>query len=126
MSKKRMEIRTIDGGCIHLDCDLRPYKTAAGAAKAFHRALVKAGHNAQIERPIQSVARGTGYNWRVVWEEGPYQWACGQFIWGRWGYCEPYYSFDLCFNDDPMSEDQYIRRCEFDDARELPPCEEQA
>lgn len=92
-----------------LDFDPKAYKTKAGAAKAFHAAICKAakseGQNPDIEvrlmTPEESQAAGTGHNWRVIWEAGPFEWAIpvSMEMSGPWGYTEPYYSFDLCFTD---------------------------
>jgi len=98
-------------GPIKIDFDPFKYKSAAGAAKALHKALCKFatevyGQNPDIElfidSPEQSVARGYGKSWRVCWESGPFEWAipassecrAKDYSW----HTEPYYSFDLCFH----------------------------
>ena len=105
-----MKIET-EVGPIEIGFDPKKYKTKAGAAKAFHKALCKFckevyGQNPDIEifidSPEESQARGYGKNWRVCWEGGPYEWSIGasmqvqNYFKGGW-YTEPYYSFDLCF-----------------------------
>ena len=49
--------------------------------------------------PDEAAKRGYGNNWMVSWEDGPYQWGifASSQMHGKWGYTEPYYSFDLCF-----------------------------
>ena len=104
------------GGKWKLNFDPTRYTTCANAAKAFHKAICKyareLGMNPDIEvallNPEQSMRAGTGDNWRVIWECGPFEWAIfasevicnmrhnskdGRDHW----YTEPYYSFDLCF-----------------------------
>lgn len=100
-------------GNLKIDFDPAKYKSAAGAAKALHKALCKVskevfGQNPDIElfihNPAQSAAHGFGNNWRVCWESGPFEWAISascecradDFSW----HTEPYYSFDLCFYQD--------------------------
>jgi hypothetical protein len=99
-------------GPIEIDFDPTKYKTKAGAAKAFHKALCKFckevyGQNPEIEifidTPEESQERGYGRNWRVCWEAGPYEWAFGTSFQvantcAGW-YTEPYYSFDVCFTE---------------------------
>lgn len=106
-----MKLQT-EYGPIEIDFDPAKYKSAAGAAKALHKALCKFaaevyGQNPDIElfidSPEQSVARGYGKSWRVCWESGPFEWGvlasfecrAKDFSW----YTEPYYSFDLCFSE---------------------------
>jgi len=104
-----MKIRS-DEGCFTVDFDPTKYKTKAGAAKAFHKALAKTvkefGMNPDVETfiktPEESEKAGYGRGWTVSWESGPYEWA----IDASWKvqnsptwYTEPYYSFDLCFTD---------------------------
>ena len=100
-------------GAIEIDFDPAKYKSAAGAAKALHKALCKFaaevyGQNPDIElfidNPKQSAARGYGKNWRVCWESGPLAWGllasltceASDYSW----HTEPYYTFDLCFYQD--------------------------
>jgi hypothetical protein len=91
-----------------LDYDPASYSTKGGAAKGFYRALRKVAEatgsdpdSIFIDNPEESENRGYGRNWRVVWEEGPFEWAIqASFqVTGPWGFTEPYYSFDLCFTD---------------------------
>lgn len=91
---------------IALDYDPKQYTNIPEAAYGLYEALVKlAVSQGQkptevfILNPGQSEKHGTGKNWRVCWEAGPYQWAIGACfaITGPWGYTEPYYSFDVCF-----------------------------
>ncbi len=93
--------------------DLSKFKTAAGAAKALHRAIVSvAGENnagVNLLTPERSKALGYGKVWRVMWEGGPEEWGIkasyGDFgsIPAKWTprstewYMEPYYSFDVGF-----------------------------
>lgn len=92
---------------INLDYEPIKYTTKADAAKGLYRALCKLAKQmgqdptceVHIFSPAQSVERGFGDNWIVSWEAGPFEWACSTAISGPWGYCEPYYSFDLCFVD---------------------------
>lgn len=100
-------------GNISIAFDPSKYKSAASAAKAFHKALCKFckevyGQKPDIEifidTPEESQERGYGKNWRVCWESGPFEWAipascecrASDFSW----HTEPYYSFDLCFYED--------------------------
>lgn len=100
-------------GPIEIDFDPSKYKSAAGAAKALHKALCKFAAEVYrqdpdielfIHSPEQSVAHGYGKSWRVCWESGPFEWAipasfecrADDFSW----HTEPYYSFDLCFYED--------------------------
>ena len=106
-----MKIQT-EVGSMEINFDPKKYKTKAGAAKAFHKALCKFakevyGQNPDIEifidTPEESQARGYGRNWRVCWEAGPYEWAFGTSFQvvntcAGW-YTEPYYSFDVCFTE---------------------------
>lgn len=97
-----------DFGPIELDYDPTKYKSTAAAAKAFHKALRKLcaewdmdpDHEVFLCTPDHSEYMGTGRNWRVVWESGPFEWAIGASFEvennPHW-YTEPYYSFDLCF-----------------------------
>ena len=91
---------------ITIDYDPKEYKTAQGAAKGLHKALVKLAKSlgqrsseVAIQTPDQSERSCGTKAWRVIWEAGPYHWAVeASFeISGPWGYTEPYYSFDLCF-----------------------------
>ena len=99
-------------GPIEIGFDPTKYKTKAGAAKAFYKALCKFakevyGQNPDIEifidNPEESEARGYGKNWRVCWEAGPYEWAIGSSFqvenYSAGWYTEPYYSFDVCFTE---------------------------
>ena len=89
------------------DFDPSKYKTRAGAAKAFYKAVCKEaesrGQDPELEvhiwSPEQNVARGYCRSWCVSWESGPYEWAIGTSyqLHGEAWYTEPYYSFDLCF-----------------------------
>jgi hypothetical protein len=94
----------IDG----MQIDFKPenYKTAAGAAKALYSKLAKLAVDiGQRESEVmlmnpERTEQYSGYRqWAVVWEAGPYQWAipASMEIGGRFGYTEPYYSFDLHF-----------------------------
>lgn len=97
--------------------NLEKFKTAAGAAKALHKEVVRAaqslGHNPDIEvslmTPERSEKLGYGKVWRVMWEAGPDEWGIkasfGDFglIDAKWKhgstewYMEPYHSFDVGF-----------------------------
>ena len=93
--------------------DPAAHKTKEAAAKALRQALIKFAVEkydftqelAEGEISVFSPERTmqyTGFNqWCVVWESGPFEWAIGMSmeIRGPWGYCEPYYSFDLHFPD---------------------------
>ena len=113
-------------GTLSLDYDPQAHDTAEAAAKAFHAAICKVaeelGQQPEIEIALQNPATsaqfGTGRNWRVIWEAGPYQWAVGtsMAVWGRWGFTEPHYSFDLCFNDEPMDQGSVDERLAFEKA----------
>lgn len=95
-------------GPIAIDYDPSRYKKPAAAAKALHKALRKVcrdmgmdpDHEVFLCTPDHSEYMGTGRNWRVVWESGPFEWAIGTSFevsnMPHW-YTEPYYSFDLCF-----------------------------
>lgn len=84
------------------------YKSKASAAKKLHEVLRDVardfGQNPDIEvaiwTPEQSREAGTGDNWRVIWEAGPYNWAITASLTNLFGdnwFTEPYYGFDLCF-----------------------------
>lgn len=86
------------------------YKTAAGMAKALHKAIselcVEWGAKPEIETfirsPQESRLKGGPNAWHVSWEGGPYQWAVllsmsEQMFANRKVLAEPQYSFDLCF-----------------------------
>ena len=103
-----MEKTTIETeyGKVNLDFDPAKYKSVAGAAKAFYKPLCKlAGDIGQSADEImlmnpERTRQYSGYKqWCVVWESGPYEWACtASFeVQGPWGHTEPYYSFDLHF-----------------------------
>ena len=89
-----------------LDYNPAAYMSIAGAAKGFYEALRTVAEATGsdpdtifIDTPQESEDRGYGRNWRVVWEEGPFEWAIQTSfqVTGPWGFTEPYYSFDLCF-----------------------------
>lgn len=95
----------------HLDqVDFAGYTTAAGAAKAAHKALrkdcVEWGQDPDFEvfiySPEQSKERGYTQGWQVVWECGPDNWGI-RFISGPWGFCETYWGFDLTFCEERIS-----------------------
>jgi len=97
-------------GKIEIDFDPSKYKTAAGAAKAFHKALCKlakaSGANPDyvfLWSPAETASRHMGECWKVCWEEGCFEWAIGTSDEcrrpGVW-HTEPYYSFDLGFYQD--------------------------
>lgn len=115
-----IRIATEDGiGTMELPYDPRAHGSAEAAARELHRVLTELcksmGQSPEIElmlqTPEESHKFGCGRNWRVCWEAGPYQWAIGASmqIWGEWGFTEPHYSFDLCFNDEPM-EAEYVEQ----------------
>jgi hypothetical protein len=95
-------------GPVKFHYEPKKYKAPHAAAKALHKALCELcadwGGNADLEvllfTPEQSERNGTGRNWYVCWESGPYEWAY-ETSWDvandpHW-YTEPYHSFDLCF-----------------------------
>lgn len=97
-------------GSIKIRFEPRKYKTPAGAAKAFHKAMVelleKWGESESYIRkellllaPEKSASLGYGRCWRVMWESGPFEWAIPASFeaYGPGWYTEPYYSFDLGF-----------------------------
>lgn len=97
--------------------NLSKFKTPAGAAKAFHKAVREAatdiGHKPDIEvtlmTPERSARLGYGKVWRVMWEGGPDDWgikaSMGDFgvVAAKWDrsktdwYMEPWHSFDVGF-----------------------------
>jgi len=97
---------------IELDFDASKYKTKAGAAKAFYKALCKLAkevydhdpaYEVHLTSPKETAELGYGNCWRVGWEAGPYQWAYSASFQvcnheAGW-FTEPYYSFDLCFTN---------------------------
>ena len=92
------------GSYLDLDFDPAGYKTAGGAAKAFHKALQKLaeeiGYSAgevALRNPKDSLEYGGNGNWEVVWEEGPYQWAVATALDGNGWWTEAGYSFSLNF-----------------------------
>lgn len=91
---------------VEVDYDPTAYTTKEGAARGMYEALKKVavtlGHleeEVQLFEPTRTEKYCGTREWCVVWEEGPYQWAIGlsMEVHGPWGYCEPHYSFDLCF-----------------------------
>jgi hypothetical protein len=97
-------------GSIELNFEPSKYKTPAGAAKAFYKALLELqkgwGNSEEYARketllltPERSEALGYGRCWRVMWESGPFEWAIPASFeaHGSGWYTEPYYSFDLGF-----------------------------
>lgn len=94
-----------------IDFDPEKYTTHEDAAKALREALIKYavesyGFTQDLAEseiscwPPERTKQYSGYEaWCVVWESGPFEWATGMSmqIQGPWGYCEPYYSFDLHF-----------------------------
>lgn len=102
-------VKCMEDGDMHLDWDPASYKTKAGAAKALYKALCKwtkeVGMNPDYEvaiwTPKQRKAHGRESNWAVSLEAGPYEWAIFASMQipsdCKWGYVEPYYSFDLEF-----------------------------
>jgi len=103
-----LAIDCMEEGTMVLDWNPEKYKTKAGAAKGLYKALCKwckaLGMKPDIEihiyTPEQTEARGYGKFWNVSFEAGPFEWAVHaslQMPHCKWGYCEPYYSFDLHF-----------------------------
>jgi len=95
-------------GPIEIDYDPSSYKTPHAAAKGMYKALRKLcaelgmdpNHEVFLCTPDHSEYMGTGRNWRVVWESGPFEWAVGASFEcenNPYWFTEPYYSFDLCF-----------------------------
>lgn len=90
-----------------LDFDPKAHTTKEAAARALYEALRKAsaaiGQNPDREVALWSPDENPFCKgqWGVCWESGPYQWAVGisMEVSGPWGFCEPYYSFDLHFTD---------------------------
>lgn len=96
-----------------LNFDPAKFKTKEAAAKGLHAALIE--YAVKVQGYSQELAEGeikvwnpertekySGFKqWCVVWESGPYDWAIGTSmqVTGPWGYCEPYYGFDLHFTD---------------------------
>jgi hypothetical protein len=93
--------------------DPEAYRTHEEAARALREALIDYAVTtegfsrplAESEISVWAPARTKQYSgceqWCVVWESGPYQWAVSlsMQLRGPWGFCEPYYSFDLHFTD---------------------------
>lgn len=114
-SGKKLTFREPEFGSeITLDFVPSDYTDCESAARALYAALCKLsrewGQKPEIEvlllSPCESLRLGTGDNWRVCWEAGPYEWAirasenCHNMNRHHTGwYTEPYYSFDLCFTD---------------------------
>ena len=103
-----LAIDCMEEGTMVIDWNPEKYKTKAGAAKGLYKALCKwckdVGMTPEIEvhisTPEQNEARGYGRLWCVGLEAGPYEWAVHaslQMPFCKWGFCEPYYSFDLQF-----------------------------
>lgn len=96
-----------------LDFDPQKYSSKEAAANALAVALRKfavqtLGYTEKLAAseivcwPPERTINYTGHKqWSVVWEGGPYEWAIpvSMQMQGPWGYCEPYYSFDLHFTD---------------------------
>jgi hypothetical protein len=78
--------------------------TAKQAAERAHEIVrefsANFGQNPDIETFLRTPEQNAGYahgNCYVVsWESGPYQWAIAASM-SMNKFCEPYYSFDLCF-----------------------------
>jgi len=93
-------------GKIQINFDPTKYKTASGAAKAFHKALLQLAKDIHASAascvlwtPKEAAERGYSKNWMVSWEEGCYEWAIGTSFEcnsDKW-YSEPYHSYDLQF-----------------------------
>lgn len=103
-----MNINCFEDGTMVLDWEPEKYKTKAGAAKGLYKALRKwceeIGYDpdteVRIDNPEENKSRGYGKCWSVGFEAGPYEWAIsasGQMPNCKWGFCEPYYSFNLQF-----------------------------
>lgn len=92
-----------------IDFDPSKYNTKEAAARGLYAALRKEaariGQNPDMEVSLFNPERCKEYSgneqWCVVWEAGPYDWAISMSmeIQGPWGFCEPYYGFDLHFTD---------------------------
>ena len=76
------------------------------AARAVYKALCdyceRCGvptSEVHIKTPEESLKHGVGCCWYVCFEAGEYQWAIGAsfILSGPHWYTEPFYSFDLCF-----------------------------
>mgnify|MGYP001162507148 FL=1 len=103
-----MNINCFEDGTMVLDWEPEKYKTKAGAAKGLYKALRKwceeIGYDpdteVRIDNPEENKARGYSKCWSVGFEAGPYEWAIsasGTMPNCQWGFCEPYYSFNLQF-----------------------------
>lgn len=106
----RERLETIDKGInvggVRVPFNPEKYKTAAGAAKGFHKALCelakKMGYNPDIEIFLaepKDARNPHGNAWCVMWESGPFEWgitASYTLRSDRW-FTEPYYSFDVGF-----------------------------
>lgn len=98
-------------GPMQIDFDPSKYKTAAGAAKAFHKVLTDLAKSigcspeyVYLWNPKETAERREHSNsWCVCWDEGCFEWAVGTSdeINHERGFCDwyaqPYYSFDMCF-----------------------------
>lgn len=98
-------------GSMDMGQDMSNFKTAAGAAKAVHKALAKmcadmGGSPALemfIKTPAEALEHGLGENWHVCWESGPYEWAIAaadsvRNDHGIWS--EPHWAFSLAIYND--------------------------
>ena len=82
-------------------------KTKSIAAKRLYEALRQVakdlGMNPDLEVSIWKPGEhGHGDCWRVSFEAGPHQWAIGassDYLHNDRWYTEPFYSFDVCFED---------------------------
>lgn len=82
-------------------------KAAACVIKACDLHGMKPGWEVIIFPPEQKDFDGSG-SWRICWESGPFEWGVGdslgantvvpyRYCSGKTFYTEPWYSFDLCF-----------------------------
>ena len=100
-----MTSTTYIDGIGHIKFNSDDYKTPAGAAKGFYKALTEACKkegiycDAFITPPDKTSDYVDSESWRVCWESGAYEWAitASMNMGTRSWYAEPYYSFDLCF-----------------------------
>lgn len=104
MSKESFNL----GQGLTLNWDPCAYETEEAAADALYAELcslsAQIGQDPSLEvrclTPAKALNAGFGDQWMVQWESGPYEWGIrlsGSCPSAKWGYLEPYYSFDVCF-----------------------------
>lgn len=95
---------TIDTSGIPLNMEDAVVKAAAVMILRCESDEMDPGWEILTFPPEQTTHEGSGF-WRLCWESGPFEWACGNDVLperlrrGNGWYTEPHFSFDLCYTE---------------------------